>query len=64
MNIKPCINDSLCGFSYAILYQCRGKRKLQLHVSKKTCMEGFGDGWLAILRPFQQYFNNIRTIGG
>ena len=23
-----------------------------------------GDGWLAILHPFQQYFIHIRTMGG
>ena len=22
------------------------------------------DGWIAILRPFRQYFNHMRTMGG
>ena len=26
--------------------------------------KGWMDGWLAILRPFQQYFSHISTVGG
>ena len=27
-------------------------------------LDGWMDGWLAILRPFQQYFSYIKTMGG
>ena len=33
-------------------------------IDKDGCYLGLIDGWHAISRPFQQYYNQVRTRGG
>ena len=60
------LDDSMKILKYLLLLCWMNTRSYKfLFISEpiKHCRNGWMAGWLAILRPFQQYFSHIRTMG-